>query len=100
MIKSSPLLRVGGESITHTLLDEMIPGSFQVASFLRPSGPLTQKLQMDSTASKIQLADSQKLVYAVGGAAIKHSHLVGPVEGGGVDTDVGDSIFHLPLKDA
>lgn len=77
----------------------MIPGSFQGASFLRPSGPLTQKLQMDSTASKIQLVDSQKFIYAIGGAVIKPSHLVGPMEGGGVNTDVGEFIFHLPLED-
>jgi hypothetical protein len=84
MIKSSLLpLLVGGESITHTLLAEMIPGSFQVASFLRPSGSLSQKVQVDSTASKIQLSDSQKFMYAIGGAAIKQSCLVGLVEGGG-----------------
>lgn len=43
---------------------------------------------MDSTASKIQLAYFQKFIYAIGGAAIKHSHLAGYVESGGVNTDV------------
>lgn len=82
-----------------TLLAERTPGRFDVVSFLRPSVSLTQKLQMDNIASKIQLAYFQKFIYAIGGAAIKHSHLAGSVEGGGVSTDVGGSVFHLPLKD-
>lgn len=54
---------------------------------------------MDNTASKIQLAYFPKFIYAIGGAAIKHSHLAGSVESGGVNTDVAESFFHLPLKD-
>lgn len=86
------------KSIKHPLLTDMTPGRIQV-SFFRPSGSLTQKLQMDSTASKIQLAYFQKFIYAIGGTAIKHSHLEGAVESGGVNTDVEESFSHLPLKD-
>lgn len=54
---------------------------------------------MDNTASKIQLAYFPKFIYAIGGAAIKHSHLAGSVESGGMNTDVAESFFNLPLKD-
>lgn len=74
---------IEGGSVVHTPLTEMMPGRFEVVSSFRPSGSLTQKLQMDNTASKIQLAYFQKFIYAIGGAAIKQSHLAGSLEGGG-----------------